>query len=76
MLRKFAVAVLSISLLSLSGCGSSGPRYQNVRSYSEGLAAVQQNNGKRSANPGCFLTQATDSGIQRCGSNSPIRLLG
>lgn len=46
MLRKFAVAVLSISFLSLSGCGSSGPRYQNVRSYSEGLAAVQQNNGR------------------------------
>ncbi len=28
------------------------------------------------ANPACFLTQAADSGSQRCGSNSLIRLLG
>jgi hypothetical protein len=46
MLKKVAAAILSISLLTLSGCGASGPRYQNVRSYSEGLAAVQQSNGR------------------------------
>ena len=46
MLKAVMVAVLSASLLSLSGCGTPGPRYQNVRSFSEGLAAVQQNNGR------------------------------
>lgn len=48
MLKKFAVAALSVSLLtlSLSGCQSTGPKYQNVRSYSEGLAPVQTSNGK------------------------------
>jgi hypothetical protein len=47
MLRKAVIAVLSISMLTLSGCGtSSGPKYQNVQSYSEGLAAVQQSSGK------------------------------
>ncbi len=46
MLKKFAVAALSISLLTLGGCKSTGPKYQNVRSYSEGLAPVQVSNGK------------------------------
>jgi len=32
--------------------------------------------GKPPANSGCFLIQAEISGSQRCGSNSPIRLLG
>lgn len=31
---------------------------------------------KPPANSGCFLIQAEISGCQRCGSNSPIRLLG
>lgn len=47
MLKTIAVVVaLSISVLTLGGCGASGPRYKNVHSYSEGLAAVQQNNGR------------------------------
>lgn len=46
MFKKIAVAALSISLIFLSGCGASGPKYQNVRSYSDGLAAVQQSNGR------------------------------
>jgi len=47
MLRTIAVAVISISLLGLSACGAPrGPQYQNVRSFSEGLAPVQANNGR------------------------------
>ena len=46
MLKKFFIAALSISLLTLGGCGSSGPKYQNVRSFSEGLAPVQASGGK------------------------------
>lgn len=46
MFKMFSVAVLSISLLMLGGCQSTGPKYQNVRSYSEGLAPVQVSNGK------------------------------
>ena len=41
MLKKLVVAALSVSLLALGGCSSPGPKYQNVRSYSEGLAPVQ-----------------------------------
>ena len=46
MLKKFAVAALSASLLVLGGCQAPGPKYQNVRSYSEGLAPVQVGSGK------------------------------
>lgn len=47
MLKKFAIAVLSVSLFALSGCESpKGPRYQNVRSFSEGMAPVQASNGR------------------------------
>lgn len=46
MRKVLTAAALSISLLSISGCQSTGPKYQNVRSYSEGLAAVQSNSGK------------------------------
>lgn len=46
MLKMFAVAALSFSLLTLSGCQTTGPKYQNVRSYSEGLAPVQTSGGK------------------------------
>lgn len=46
MIKKLCVAVLSVSLLTLSGYVSSGPKYQNVRSFSEGLAPVQASNGK------------------------------
>lgn len=46
MKNTIAAAIFSISMLSMSGCGSPGPRYENVRSYSEGLAAVQLNNGR------------------------------
>jgi len=31
------------SLLTLTACESAGPRYRNVRSFSEGLAPVQAN---------------------------------
>ncbi|WP_157272520.1 WG repeat-containing protein [Azonexus hydrophilus] len=46
MFRKSIVAALAISLVTLSGCGPNGPKYQNVRSFSEGLAPVQTTNGK------------------------------
>ncbi len=46
MLKKLAVAVLSITLLLVGGCGSTGPKYLDVHSYSEGLAAAQSSNGK------------------------------
>lgn len=46
MYKKLAAALLCVSLFSLAGCGSSGPRYKDVRSYSEGLAAVQTQMGK------------------------------
>ena len=47
MIKIFINAVIAVSILSLNGCGSPpGPRYRNVSSYSEGLAAVQSANGK------------------------------
>ena len=33
-------------LLFIVGCSSPGPRFQNVRNYSDGLAAVQMPTGK------------------------------
>lgn len=47
MRKKFAVALCLAALLSLLGCASPhGPTYKNVRSFSEGVAPVQSNNGK------------------------------
>lgn len=46
MLKTILVALLSLSILTLAGCGSAGPKYRNVRSYSEGLAPVQSTNGR------------------------------
>lgn len=39
-------ALLSLSFLSLTACGSTGPKYRNVRSFSEGLAPVQAQTGR------------------------------
>ena len=39
-------ALLSFSLLSLTACSSPGPKYKNVRSFSEGLAPVQAQTGR------------------------------
>lgn len=47
MLKFMATAVLSVSLVLLQGCASPrGPKYQNVRSFNEGLAPVQLSNGR------------------------------
>lgn len=46
MLKKLIVALLSLSVLTLNACGTSGPKYRNVRSYSEGLAPVQTQGGR------------------------------
>lgn len=46
MLKKLITALLTRSLLTLSACGSSGPKYRNVHSYSEGLAPVQTQGGR------------------------------
>lgn len=46
MIKRIMVVVLTVTFFSLSGCATNGPRYQDVRSYSEGLAPVKLNNGK------------------------------
>jgi len=47
MLKAAAIAVMTVSLMGLAGCESPpGPRFQDVGSYSEGLAAVKSVNGK------------------------------
>jgi hypothetical protein len=47
-LFKFLLVIfLSVSAMFMSGCaGPSGPKYQDVRSYSEGVAAVKAPNGR------------------------------
>lgn len=44
MKKIFLIAAVALMNLSLIACESSGPRYQNVRSYSEGLAPAQASN--------------------------------
>ncbi len=46
MFKSFISAALSVSLLLLSACSAPGPKFRNVSSYSEGLAAVQHSGGK------------------------------
>ena len=47
MLKSFVISVaLSLFVVTVGGCQSAGPKYQNVRSYSEGLAAAQASNGR------------------------------
>lgn len=46
MLKTILTTILSLFLLSLTACGSSGPKYRNVHSFSEGLAAVQIQSGR------------------------------
>jgi hypothetical protein len=46
MLKKVAILASFISLLGLSGCQTTGPRYSNAGSFSEGLAPVQSSNGR------------------------------
>jgi hypothetical protein len=46
MFKIIVTAALSASLLALGACSSPAPRYRNVSSYSEGLAAVQHSGGK------------------------------
>lgn len=48
MLKLFPTVLLTTALLGLTACGSPphGPRYQNIRSFSEGLAAVQASSGR------------------------------
>ena len=46
-MQKLVAVIISISLLGLTACGSpSGPRYKEARSFSEGVAPVQANNGR------------------------------
>ncbi len=45
-MKKAMVTLLTASLLSLGGCAASGPRYQEVGSFNEGLAPVQAANGR------------------------------
>lgn len=47
MFKLSITALLTAAMLTLGACGSPpGPKYRNVSSYSEGMAAVQANNGK------------------------------
>ncbi len=46
MSRILTAALFAISLLPLSACEAPGPKYRNVRTYSEGLAPVQHANGR------------------------------
>ena len=46
MLTIFFTALLATSLLGLTACESPGPKYRNVRAFSEGLASVQAPNGR------------------------------
>lgn len=47
MFKKIAAVMLACSLVGLAGCASPrGPQYQNVKSFSEGLAPVQASNGR------------------------------
>lgn len=46
MLKKLIATLFAISLTALTACDSAGPRYRNVRAYSEGLAPVQSTNGR------------------------------
>lgn len=41
MAHRQLTSLLALSILNLTACESAGPRYRNVRSYSEGLAPVQ-----------------------------------
>lgn len=46
MLKTIIAALLSLSIFTLTACESAGPRYRNVRSFSEGVAPVQAQSGK------------------------------
>lgn len=46
MKKAIITVALSAFIFSISGCESAGPKFRNVRSYSEGLAPVQATNGK------------------------------
>lgn len=46
MAHRLLTILLTISMVTLTACESAGPRYRNVRSYSEGLAPVQAANGR------------------------------
>lgn len=46
MLKTILTVFLFLSLLLLTACESTGPKYRNVRSFSEGLAPVQAQNSK------------------------------
>lgn len=44
--KIIVIAVLVVALFILGACDSTGPKYRNVGSYSEGVAPVQASSGK------------------------------
>lgn len=46
MSKKVLVALAVLFILPLAACETTGPKYRNVRSFSEGLAPVQATNGR------------------------------
>lgn len=47
MLKTLSALLLSIFLLFIGTCGSTGSRYQSVGCYSKGFAPVQARSGQR-----------------------------
>ena len=46
MTRRPLTTLFALPIATLTACESAGPRYRDVRSYSEGLAPVQTANGR------------------------------
>lgn len=46
MSQRLLATLLTLTLTTLTACESVGPRYRNVRSYSEGVVPVQATNGR------------------------------
>lgn len=45
MKRQLCILLIPALFLTLPACESAGPKYRNVKAYSEGLAPVQASNG-------------------------------
>lgn len=46
MYKKITAILAALVIVPLAACETTGPRYRNVRSFSEGMAPVQAANGR------------------------------
>ena len=46
MKQPIAALIIASLFITLPACESTGPKYRNVKAYSEGLAPVQASNGR------------------------------